>query len=207
MTKNTIDPKFGPDVVPGKNQPLRQYTLDEIASLRKVADAATQKNWKWFTSNSNARLSSVETGMDGDIISAFRAPDGVPCISISQEDMEFVETFNPAMIQRLLDCLTEKVLPAHLYGKDVSRADLLADQALIDYCSERIPDYGLGMDSQILVARGDELKVLHPELANWRSTQVAEAEMYQMKHAQESQWIASLSLPNFIVYLAGFAPR
>lgn len=145
--------------------------------------------------------------MDGDIISAFRAPDGVPCISISQEDMEFVETFNPAMIQRLLDCLAEKVLPAHLYGKDVSRADLLADQSLIDYCAERIPDYGLGMDSQILVARGDELKSQHPDLKGWSSTQVAEAEMYQTKHALESQWITSLSLPDFILYLAGFAPR
>lgn len=207
MTKNAIDPKFGPGVLPGKNQQCLQYTLDEIASLRRIAESATQKNWKWFTSNSNARLSCVETGKDGDIISAFRAPDGVPCVSISQEDMEFIETFNPAMIKQLLDSLVEKVLPAHLYGKDVSRADLLADQALIDYCAERIPDYGLGMDSQILVTRGDELKALHPDLISWSSTQVAEAELYQTKHALESQWINSLSLPDFIVYLAGFAPR
>ncbi|EPJ3803354.1 MULTISPECIES: hypothetical protein [Providencia] len=121
--------------------------------------------------------------------------------------MEFIETFNPAMIKQLLDSLVEKVLPAHLYGKDLSRADLLADQALIDYCTERIPDYGLGMDSQILVTRGDELNALHPDLNSWSSTQVAEAELYQTKHELESQWITSLSLPDFIVYLAGFAPR
>ncbi|THB20492.1 hypothetical protein [Providencia sp. MGF014] len=207
MTNQVIAPKFGPGGLPGKSQQCLQYTLDEIATLRRVAEAATQKNWKWFTSNSNARLSCVESGKDGDIISASRAPDGVPCVSVSQEDMAFIETFNPAMIQRMLNSLEAKVLPAHLYGKDATRADLLANSELIDYCGVRIPDYGVGMDSQILAARGDELKVLHPDLAGWSATLIAEAEMYQAKHAQESQWVASLSLPDFIVYLAGFTPR
>ncbi|AWQ50469.1 hypothetical protein B1A42_18495 [Serratia marcescens] len=70
--------------------------------------AATPGPWEWFTSNSIARLSSTPSGKDGDVLSAFRAFDGVPCVSVSQRDMAFIAAANPAVVIALLAELEAK---------------------------------------------------------------------------------------------------
>ncbi|TQI87601.1 Ead/Ea22-like protein [Serratia marcescens] len=83
-------------------------TNAQINELRTAALDATPGPWVWFTSNSMVRLSSVPSGKDGDVLSAFRATDGVPCVSISRCDMEFIAAANPAAILNLLLALEEK---------------------------------------------------------------------------------------------------
>lgn len=75
---------------------------NKLSELKAAAMAATPGPWKWFTSNSMARLSSTPSGKDGDVISAFRASDGVPCVSVSQSDMAFIAAANPAAVLALL---------------------------------------------------------------------------------------------------------
>lgn len=62
--------------------------------LKTIADRerqATKGPWRWWTSNSHRRLSSDVTGKDGDVACAVVAGDGMPDISVSQVDMEFIE--------------------------------------------------------------------------------------------------------------------
>lgn len=73
--------------------------------LKELAQLATPSPWKWFTSNSHNRLSSVPSGKDGDVISAFRATDGVACVSISQDDMAFIEAAHPGAVIELIEQL------------------------------------------------------------------------------------------------------
>jgi len=76
--------------------------MDKFRELKAAAMAATSGPWEWFTSNSMARLSSIPSGQDGDVLSAFRASDGVPCVSVSQHNMSFIAAANPAAILALL---------------------------------------------------------------------------------------------------------
>ena len=46
--------------------------------------------------------SSVQSGKDGDVMSAFTAHDGVACISVSKSNMSFIENANPAVVLALL---------------------------------------------------------------------------------------------------------
>jgi len=48
--------------------------------------------WRWFTSNSHARLSSEVTGKDGDVIHAYKAHDGMACVNVKQCDMAVIAT-------------------------------------------------------------------------------------------------------------------
>lgn len=75
---------------------------NKLSELKAAALAATPGPWEWFTSNSMARLSSTPSGKDGDVLSAFRAFDGVPCVSVSQRDMAFIAAANPAVVIALL---------------------------------------------------------------------------------------------------------
>ncbi|NNS07284.1 hypothetical protein [Erwinia sp. JH02] len=70
--------------------------------LKKLAQLATPWPWKWFTSNSHNRLSSVPSGKDGDVISAFKAVDGVACVSVSRADMAFIEAAHPGAVIELI---------------------------------------------------------------------------------------------------------
>lgn len=76
-----------------------------IKHLKELANLATPWPWKWFTSNSHNRLSSVASGKDGDVISAFKAADGVPCVSVSREDMGFIEAAHPGAVIDLINGL------------------------------------------------------------------------------------------------------
>ncbi|HHT0933681.1 TPA: ead/Ea22-like family protein [Serratia marcescens] len=82
--------------------------MDKFSELKAAAMDATLGPWEWFTSNSMARLSSTPSGKDGDVLSAFRASDGVPCVSVSQRDMAFIAAANPAVILALLAELEAK---------------------------------------------------------------------------------------------------
>lgn len=81
---------------------------NKLSELKAAAMAATPGPWEWFTSNSMARLSSTPSGKDGDVLSAFRASDGVPCVSVSQRDMAFIAAANPAAVLELLAELEAK---------------------------------------------------------------------------------------------------
>lgn len=81
--------------------------MNKISKLKELAAKATPGPWKWFTSNSYNRLSSIPGGKDGDIVSAFKATDGWPCLSVSQQNMAFIEEFNPATVLMLLSKLEE----------------------------------------------------------------------------------------------------
>lgn len=73
--------------------------------LKILAQQATPWPWKWFTSNSHKRLSSVASGKDGDVISAFKAADGAACVSISQDNMAFIEAAHPGAVIELIERL------------------------------------------------------------------------------------------------------
>jgi hypothetical protein len=55
------------------------------------ADTFTPGPWKWWTSNSMRRLSSVPSGKDGDVLYAFIANDGVPDIHVRGDDAALIE--------------------------------------------------------------------------------------------------------------------
>ncbi|EMK1274664.1 ead/Ea22-like family protein [Serratia marcescens] len=82
--------------------------MDKFNELKAATLAATPGPWEWFTSNSMARLSSTPSGKDGDVLRAFRASDGVPCVSVSQRDMAFIAAANPAVVLELLAELEAK---------------------------------------------------------------------------------------------------
>lgn len=62
--------------------------------------------WRWFTSNSHARLSSEATGKDGDVIHAYKAYDGMACVNVSQSDMAAIATA-PELLEELQRMVAE----------------------------------------------------------------------------------------------------
>lgn len=46
--------------------------------------------WKWFTSNSHKRLSSVLSGKDGDVLYAYNDSTGFPMIGCNERDMALI---------------------------------------------------------------------------------------------------------------------
>ncbi|HCG1391861.1 TPA: ead/Ea22-like family protein [Pseudomonas aeruginosa] len=124
--------------------------MDKFSELKAAAMAATQGPWEWFTSNSMARLSSIPSGKDGDVLSAFRASDGVPCVSVSQHDMAFIATANPAAILALL---------AELEAKDERIAELEAIRADASQVFKEIGnELGCNPDNESIMMAIDELK-------------------------------------------------
>lgn len=79
----------------------------DIDELLTVAIAATPGPWKWFTSNSHQRLSSIPSGRDGDVIYAFRAVDGKPCVGVTERDMNFIAMANPEIVKALCERIKE----------------------------------------------------------------------------------------------------
>lgn len=93
--------------------------------LRELAKLATPWPWKWFTSNSHNRLSSVPSGKDGDVISAFKAADGAACVSISQDDMAFIEAAHPGAVLELIERLEAAEKLAEFRLKIINSMDAL----------------------------------------------------------------------------------
>lgn len=93
--------------------------------LKELAKLATPWPWKWFTSNSHNRLSSVPSGKDGDVISAFKAADGAACVSISQGDMAFIEAAHPGAVIELIERLEAAEKLAEFRLKSINSMDAL----------------------------------------------------------------------------------
>ena len=102
----------------------------DLVKLKELALAATRGGWKWFTSNSHKRLSSIASGKDGDVISAFRATDGVPCVNVSQPNMEFIEALNPDVVFALIEQLEAAQRERDLLTAQLSVA---AERAALNY--------------------------------------------------------------------------
>lgn len=77
--------------------------MSKYDDLEVKAKAATQGEWQWFTSNSHNRLSSLESGKDGDVISAFKAVDGMACVNVSKPNMAFIASANPQTVLELIE--------------------------------------------------------------------------------------------------------
>lgn len=88
--------------------------------------------WKWFTSNSMKRLSSEATGKDGDVISAYVARDGVPCVSVKEEDMAVLEA-----APELLEALEWALTKVRFIGSGPSLIKLDKARALIEKAKRR----------------------------------------------------------------------
>lgn len=78
-----------------------------IEKMREAAERPAVRKWKWFTSNSHVRLSDLDSGKDGDVIHAFAAKGGYPCVSVNQYVMQFIEEFSPSAAIELLDNLRD----------------------------------------------------------------------------------------------------
>lgn len=78
--------------------------LDELERLAKVA---TPGPWRWWTSCSFRRLSSDETGSDGDVLHAVVHRDGVSDIQGSDADREFIAAANPETVLALVKRVRE----------------------------------------------------------------------------------------------------
>lgn len=50
----------------------------------------TPGEWRWFTSNSHKRLSSVLSGKDGDVLYAYNDSTGFPMVGCTENDMALI---------------------------------------------------------------------------------------------------------------------
>lgn len=74
----------------------------DLCAMEARERAATPGPWRWWTSNSQRRLSSDVTGGDGDVACATVHPrDRVPDIQIREADARFIEHARTDM-QRLI---------------------------------------------------------------------------------------------------------
>ncbi|MDI6634330.1 hypothetical protein [Pantoea dispersa] len=69
----------------------------------------TPGEWRWFTSNSHKRLSSVLSGKDGDVLYAYNDSTGFPMIGCTENDMNLIAAA-PELLEALHDAL-------HAYDK------------------------------------------------------------------------------------------
>lgn len=73
----------------------------DLQRLRQIAKAATPGRWQWWTSNSFMRL-SVQSGVDGGVLSGARLSDGQCTVLVSNEDAAYIEAFDPKTVLVLI---------------------------------------------------------------------------------------------------------
>ena len=93
----------------------------------------TPAPWKWFTSNSHKRLSSVLSGKDGDVLYAYNDSTGFPMIGCNERDMVLIAAA-PELLEALQDMLSgwKYIRQTHgdLYGVGWDRAEQKATEAI-----------------------------------------------------------------------------
>ncbi|WP_158784981.1 hypothetical protein [Pantoea sp. BAV 3049] len=111
-------------------------TSEQLENLRGLIKFASPMPWHWATSNSMARLSSA-SGKDGDVLSAFRASDGVPCVSVSSDNMNLIVS-------------AVNALPGLLAHIDAQASRIAEQQAVIDQrngeCDRLITELSIATD-------------------------------------------------------------
>ncbi len=70
----------------------------------------TPGEWRWFTSNSHKRLSSVLSGKDGDVLYAYNDSTGFPMIGCTENDMNLIAAA-PELLEALQSLLETQILP------------------------------------------------------------------------------------------------
>lgn len=63
--------------------------MTNLQEIEARAEAATPGPWEWWSSCSHWRLTGAD-GKDGGVIHAYKASDGFPCVSVSEEDRDFI---------------------------------------------------------------------------------------------------------------------
>lgn len=79
----------------------------------------TRGPWRWWTSNSLLRLSSDETGKDGDVLSAVRLRDGMADIEFSNRHDLFLIEAAPGTLGALIAAREELNAIYTAFGKTI----------------------------------------------------------------------------------------
>ncbi|TQC75582.1 hypothetical protein [Pantoea dispersa] len=66
----------------------------------------TPGEWRWFTSNSHKRLSSVLSGKDGDVLYAYNDSTGFPMVGCAENDMALIAAA-PELLEALQWAMTK----------------------------------------------------------------------------------------------------
>ena len=91
--------------------------------------------WKWFTSNSHMRLSSLATGRDGDVVSAYKAVDGMAVVNVKKADADLIAAV-PELLEVLqaamewIDAVPQDVQLPTMPGFDRDWVDGIINKAL-----------------------------------------------------------------------------
>lgn len=123
-------------------------TTEQLDNLRGLIKFALPLPWKWWTSNSNTRLTSA-VGKDGDVIHAVKAVDGHTCVNISSDNMNLIASAVNALPELLAHIDTQE-------ARIVSTDAMLTESVEALRLSEKELE-ALRADNETLVAVNSEL--------------------------------------------------
>lgn len=97
-------------------------------TLRELAQAAGGIAWSWWTSNSTLRLTSDRGSKDGDVLSAYRAADGVANVECPEQYRAYIEAASPAAVLNLHAELDRVTAERDALQQRLSAADQRIDE-------------------------------------------------------------------------------